>query len=106
MWNDDNGSWNGMHDGGGWVGMGVMMLLTSLLVIGLLAWIVVLLRNTQRGALTPPPPPSVLPSAPPAPSPADEHLASRFALGEIDADEFERRVEVLRRSRAGSFERR
>lgn len=52
-------------------------------------------------------PPAVSParSLSPArhPSPAGEHLASRFARGEIDADEFERRVEVLRHVR---FDRR
>ncbi|GEP40324.1 hypothetical protein NPS01_39870 [Nocardioides psychrotolerans] len=96
MWNDDNnGSWNGMHDGGAWVGMGLVMLLGTLLVIGLLVWIIAMLRESKRESLT------VTPTSPtpPSPSPADEHLARRFARGEIDADEFERRVEVLRHAR-------
>lgn len=92
MWNDDNGSWNGMHDGGAWVGMGLMMLLTTLLVVGLLVWIVAMLRDSRHASTTPPP-------ATTGPSPADEHLASRFARGEIDAAEFESRVEVLRLAR-------
>lgn len=93
MWNDDNRGFDGMHDGGAWVGMGLMMLLTTLVVVGLLVWIVAMLRDSRReSTLTSPP-------APTPPSPADEHLASRFARGEIDAAEFESRVEVLRHAR-------
>lgn len=102
MWNDDDGSWSGMHDGGAWVGMGLVMLLATALVVGLLVWIALLLRDARPTHTTSPAPAT----HPHHPSPADEHLASRFASGEIDADEFERRVEVLRRSRRDLLERR
>lgn len=92
MWDDDRG-YSGMHDGGAWVGMGLVMLLVTLAVVGLLVWIALLLRDSRP--TVPPDAPGTHPT-----SPADEHLASRFASGEIDADEFERRVEVLRRSRS------
>ena len=76
--------WN--LDGGAWLGMGFGMLLW--LVLGVVVvWLVVrglmALERTRPGGT---------PSSGP-----DEVLRERFARGEIDADEFERRLALLHR---------
>lgn len=86
MWDDDGRTWNGrtfdgMHDGD-WAGMGLMMLLTTVLVVGLvvaLVWAIGARRDHHAPATG-----------------AEDQLARRFARGEIDAAELERAVEVLR----------
>jgi putative membrane protein len=71
---------------GGW-GM-AMMTVSSLLFWGLIiAGIVVLIRYTGRGA-NPAPPPAERPTP-------QQVLADRFARGEIDEEEYLRRLQVL-----------
>jgi len=72
-------------DGATWWGMGIGMLVWIILlaaVIGLVVWLVNRSdgrRPTERG------------------SSAEEILRQRFASGEIDAEEYEKRLSVLRR---------
>lgn len=72
--------WNGMG-WGGWLGMGLFWLV----VVGLLVWTVTRLlpadRGEQRGRGT---------------DTSQDLLDRRFAAGEIDTDEYERRRAVLR----------
>lgn len=72
--------WNGMG-WGGWLGMGVFWLV----VVGLLVWTVTRLLPADRGE----------PRGRPADS-AQDLLDRRFAAGEIDIDEYERRRAALR----------
>ena len=80
-------SWND----GGW-SVGQWMLISLLMLIfwgGLIAfgvWAVHSLSASNRAALGPPQPPA---------SHADEVLSVRYARGEIDADEYNRRRAVL-----------
>ena len=70
---------------GGW-GM-LLMTVSNLLFVGLLiAGAIVLIRYTSRSARQDP-------AAEPAP--AQRVLADRYARGEIDEDEYERRLQVL-----------
>jgi putative membrane protein len=70
-------------------GMGIWMLIWSLLSLGLLALVVVgvvwlvrsLVQSTSRSR----------------PDAAEQELRRRYAAGQIDAEEFRRRVEELRR---------
>ncbi|MEU5152545.1 SHOCT domain-containing protein [Streptomyces yangpuensis] len=84
--------------GWGWVVMSFgMLLLTALAVAG----VVVLLRSVVRY------PPG--PAQPPAAPSAKQVLAERFARGEIDEEEYEQRLTVLRahgptQGRSGSGE--
>jgi len=77
--------------GGGWGGwgfglMGIGMLLVWVLVIvGLVILIRYLVRGDRRSAPTP--------AAPPTP---ERILAERFARGEIDEEEYHRRLDTLR----------
>lgn len=73
-WGDHDGSW------WGWI---VMMVLMVLLVA---AAVVVVVRLTQ----TPSPPPSGSSRS------AEDLLADRLARGEIDVDEYRRRLDALR----------
>lgn len=72
----------GWDAGGGWWMMGLGMLIWVALIV-LLVWIVARVAG-QR------------PSSGGAES-AEELLRRRFASGEIDAEEYERRMEILRR---------
>ena len=75
--------WNGSGDWGWavWLSMGFMMLLFWGVVIGA---VVVLARGAFPRT-----------TAPEAPGP-EQVLAERFARGEIDADEYQTRLKVLR----------
>ena len=93
MWDDPNNhqQWGNMHDGGAWMGMGVLMLVTTVLVVGLLIWIALMLRGLAaqhaRGSVTG------------QTSGAEELLADRLARGEIDTEEFVVRSEALKKAR-------
>ncbi len=71
-------------DAGAWVGMGVGMLVW-LVVVVVVVWLIV------RGLIALERPRT---EAPATPKP-DEILRERFARGEIDAEEFERRLNLL-----------
>lgn len=77
MWYD-HGSWGA----GGWVVMGLMMLVFWGGLVAVVAWLI----NSSRR------------DGPPPPRSADELLAERFARGEIDEDEFTHRRELLHSS--------
>jgi putative membrane protein len=74
--------WN--WDAGAWLGMGVGMLIWLVIAI-VVVWLIVrgLIAIERTGT-----------DAPDAPRP-DEILRERFARGEIDAEEFERRLTLV-----------
>ena len=75
---------------GGW-GM-LLMTVSGLLFWGLIiAGIVALVRSTGRGGQAVP---AAVPATAQAPTP-QQVLADRFARGEIDEDEYSRRLQVL-----------
>ena len=78
--------WDGGWGVGGWLVMGLMMLVVWIVPIALLVWLIV--RNFQHD------PGQTARSTPR--STADQILAERYARGEIDEEEFTRRSEVLR----------
>lgn len=73
--------WN---DGWGW-GVWLMMMGFMFVFWGLIAWVVAALVRGQSGTRYQPQPRS-----------AQEILAERFARGEIDEDEYARRMNALR----------
>ncbi len=80
--------------GGGWGGWLVMLLGMALWLVaaGVIVWAVVrALAGPRAGDRGIPPPPRA--------DDPEEILRSRFARGEIDAEELEQRLAVLRRSR-------
>ena len=81
---------------GGWVLMALLMLgFWSVVVFGVIA-VVRSLQDTPQGRSYPS---QSLPTAPPTaapPSDAERLLAERFARGEIDAEEFTTRRDLLR----------
>jgi putative membrane protein len=81
MWRD-HGEWGW----GDWLGMSLMMLVFWALLVVLVVWLVRGFRRetTRAGAERRPPTEQ-----------AEQLLAERFARGEIDAEEFERRRKVL-----------
>jgi putative membrane protein len=79
---DHGGGWDAAH----WIGAGLMFLILVAILIAL----GIFLFRTLRHAST------AVPSAPSPVNRASEILAERFARGEIDADEFTRRRELLR----------
>lgn len=76
--------WDGGWGIVGWLGMGLMMVSIWVIPIALVVWLVVRGSRNDRAAGTRSPV-----------SQADEVLAERFARGEIDEDEFNRRHELL-----------
>jgi putative membrane protein len=79
-----------MHSGG-WVVMVLMMLVVWGLLVALIVW----LARGSRGS-------DASPSTPRTGSPSPEDvLGQRYARGEIDDDEFERRRAALERAAAG-----
>lgn len=77
--------WNGGWGVGGWLVMSLMMIVVWGLPIALVVWAVrSSFRRDQPSA-----------TAPRRPD-ADQVLAERFANGEIDEEEFNRRRQVLR----------
>ncbi|MFE7492499.1 SHOCT domain-containing protein, partial [Kitasatospora sp. NPDC057541] len=102
--------WNGHgygHGFGGW-GLGLMALGLLLVVLALVAVAVVLVRQSRapgppsKGAWVagPPGPPGPPAGAPSGPLP-EQVLAERFARGEIDAEEYRHRLDVLRETGGG-----
>ena len=86
MMDDDGWMWGHGWGWGGWVLMGVVMML---FVVALIVAIVVAIRY-----LSTPAPRASRPSyARPGP---ESVLADRFARGEIDEDEYRRRLSLLR----------
>lgn len=79
--------WDRHHDVAAWWPMGIG-LIVCLLIIGLLIWIAVRAMSPRSSS----------PSSPPqAGDMAEELLRRRFATGEIDEEEFTKRLEALRR---------
>ena len=80
---------------GGWLLMALLMLgFWSVVVFGVIAVIRSLQDNPQGRPQSGPVPPPTPPAA--QPSDAERLLAERFARGEIDADEFTARRDLLR----------
>ncbi|MGW7367274.1 SHOCT domain-containing protein [Streptomyces sp. NPDC054841] len=89
MW-DDDGGWGW----GGWLAMTmVMVLLWTLVIVGIVA-LVHYLTGAHRGHQPGPPPPSSERGW--GGRRAEDLLAERFARGEIDEDEYRRRLALLR----------
>ncbi|MCX3062185.1 SHOCT domain-containing protein [Streptomyces beihaiensis] len=89
------------HDvsGWGWFAMSFGMVLFWAVIIAVGVLLFRALARTGGGAAAGPPPPSVPPpSTPPSASMSrpEQLLAERFARGEIDEDEYKRRLAVLR----------
>lgn len=78
---------DGSDWGGWWVFMGLMMLAFWVLVAAVLVW---LARRSGWGSPG---------GMPPAAPPPEEVLAQRLARGELDVEEYERRLEALGRHR-------
>jgi putative membrane protein len=78
---EHGGGWDAAH----WIGASLMFLILVAILVALGIFLFRTLRNTSTQAT----------SVPPA-NRASEILAERFARGEIDAEEFTRRRELLR----------
>lgn len=77
--------WNHGHAGaGGWLVMGLMMVVFWGALIAFVVWLVRTLRPEHRADVTTS-----------RSSRADEVLAERYARGEIDDDEYKRRRQVM-----------
>lgn len=83
--------WYGDHMSGWGYALGIigMVLFWALLIVAVVA----LIRYLGRGREQSPPPRS---AAPPQPTSAEQVLAERFARGEIDAEEYRQRLDILR----------
>jgi putative membrane protein len=77
--------WMWGPDGSGWLGMGLGMILWLVVIVAVI-WIAVRLLARPAG------PPTMGPMSGPSPA---EMLQMRFARGEIDEDEYRRRLAVL-----------
>ncbi|GAA2485381.1 hypothetical protein GCM10010406_21970 [Streptomyces thermolineatus] len=80
----------------GMSGWGYALMAVSMIVLGVLAIavVVVLIRAAGRGGAQQP---FQYPaSPPPGPPPAEQVLAERYARGEIDEEEYRRRLDTLR----------
>ena len=86
----------GWHDGGwGWGGWLLMVVLMVLFWSAIVAVAVMFFRHLRSGFGPPPPVPPVSSGAQ-GPDQALRILEERFARGEIDADEFTRRRDLIR----------
>jgi putative membrane protein len=80
--------WN--WDGGWWLGMGVGMIVWVLITVLIVVLVV-------RALIGPQPPRNDPPrNEPPSRQEPEAILRERFARGEIDADEYQRRLDLLR----------
>jgi putative membrane protein len=82
--------WDGGWGVVGWIGMGLMMVSIWVIPIAVVVWLVV--RGSRNDRVTGTTSPTSHP---------EEVLADHFARGEIDADEFNRRRELLSSVRSG-----
>lgn len=81
----------GHMDGYGWAGgMNPWWILMVVLMVGFIIWAII--WTTQRNNDSTPADRTETPSAPSA----ESILADRFARGEIDEDEYRRRIDALR----------
>ena len=103
-----NGNWDNGMDGGGWLWIPMMIMMIAFWS-GLI-WLAVALIRRPNHSLHPAAPGL---AQPPAPSPrmptAQEILAERLARGEIEPDDYRRRLDVLSQpvvSRPGSTDER
>lgn len=90
MHGDDGWMW---HDGWGWGGWALMVIAMVLVLVAILTVVVLAMRFLTRNST----------SSPPRSSPfgrAEDVLAERYAQGELDDDEYRRRLSVLRKHRA------
>ncbi len=88
--------WNhGAWGAGDWFAMSLMMIVFWGLLIALIVWLVRSSSRSSHNSTAGPGTRSVTPRA-------DEVLAERFAHGDIDADEFGRRRELLHDDPPGS----
>ena len=83
MWYNGDWGW------GGWILMMVSMVLFWALLITAVVLVVRYLVSSPRGG----------PSPAAGPLPADNLLAERYARGEIDDEEYQRRLTMLRQDR-------
>ena len=83
--------WYGNHMGGWGYALGIisMVLFWGVLIVAVVAAIRYLGHGRREGA---PPQPG---AAPPPRASAEDLLAERFARGEIDAEEYQRRLDTL-----------
>lgn len=102
-----HGNWGrGMHgDGADW--HWIPMLIVMVAVVGLIVW---LIASVARRPMGPPPgfgapPPPGSHHTPQHPGPrlsAEEILAERLARGEIEVDDYHRRLEALKQTKPSS----
>ncbi len=86
----DGDGWMWGHGWGGWMTMwGAMALFWTVLIVA----VVLAVRYLSADSRTPPRTPSTPTTAP------EDLLASRFARGDIDEDEYRQRMAVLREHR-------
>ena len=76
----------GHMNGNGWWAMMALGWIMGLIIIGLLVWTVVQGASPRRTEA----------ASPPGARTAESILADRFARGEIDDDEYRRRLDTLR----------
>jgi putative membrane protein len=89
-----NGNWNDHMDGGGWWWWIPMMVL-MVAFVGALAWLVVVLaRGTGHSSRVSNPVTAAPPASPARPT-AQDILAERLARGEIEPEDYRRRLEAL-----------
>ncbi|MFJ9841620.1 SHOCT domain-containing protein [Kitasatospora sp. NPDC101155] len=91
FWYDGGWGW------GGWLAMAVFMVVFWALVIAGVVALVHYLTGARHGHQPGPTPPSGEPGS--DSRAAEDLLAERFARGEIDEDEYRRRIAVLREHR-------
>jgi putative membrane protein len=85
--------WDGYWGMGGWIGIVFMLVILAAIVVAVVALVHYLGAPSDRSR------DRTYGQAPPAacPEPAEEILRRRYAAGEIDRDEYLRRLEDLRR---------
>lgn len=92
MYGHDGGMWHGGWGWGGWTLMAIAMVLVWAAMIAAVVFAVRYLASNRTTAPT---------RQGPSPIQAEDVLAQRYARGEIDDEEYRRRVELLREQWAG-----